>query len=319
MIIFESRPDCLPQIASLAVRSGNGLLLKGGKEAEHSNAVLHAIIQAAITQGSAGQVNPGVFGLVTSRDDIASLLKQDKTIDLVIPRGSASLVNYIKSNTKIPVMGHADGICHIYVDASASFQKALNVVMDGKLGYPSACNAVECLLLHQDCVASGLADKLLRAMRVAGVTLLGGEAAMAAGLTDKPVVDMKTEYGDAIISVDVVSDVHAAINHIHTYGSGHTESIVTEDASIAELFMKRVDSACVFHNASTRFSDGFRFGLGAEVGISTGRIHARGPVGVEGLLSTKWLLRSTNDEGHSAAFFNSDNTKGYTYTHKRLL
>lgn len=221
----------------------------------------------------------------------------------MIPRGSNSLVSHIKANTRIPVLGHADGVCHVYVDSAADLAKAERIVLDAKTSYPSACNAAETLLLHEDHVASGAADKLLRLLRSRGVSLLGGARAMVLGLTEQPAADLHTEYGDLRMCVEIVGSVDEAIAHINRHSSAHTECIVTEDVARAEAFIKRVDSACVFHNASTRFADGFRFGLGAEVGISTGRIHARGPVGVEGLLTTKWLLRSTNSEGHISAAY----------------
>lgn len=236
-------------------------------------------------------------------------------------------MSYIKANTHIPVMGHADGVCHVYIDATADLRKAERILVDAKTDYPSGCNAAECLLLHEDHVASGAADKLLRVLRSCGVSLFGGERAMQLGLTEHAAPDMHVEYSDLKMTVEVVSSVHQAIAHVNKYGSGHTESIVTECKDNAELYIKGADSACVFHNASTRFADGFRFGLGAEVGISTGRIHARGPVGVEGLLTTKWLLRSTNTEGHTvSSFSNSSSTKRragesdakYEYTHKKL-
>mmetsp|Transcript_27462 Transcript_27462/g.62263 ORF Transcript_27462/g.62263 Transcript_27462/m.62263 type:complete len:757 (+) Transcript_27462:226-2496(+) len=315
LIIFESRPDCLPQIVALAVRSGNGLLLKGGKEAEKSNACLHAIVRQAIVEGG----GPGsAISLVTSRNDINSLLKLDDCIDLVIPRGGAALVAFIKANTRIPVMGHADGICHVFIDASADINKAHRIVLDSKTDYPSACNALETLLIHEDLVASGAADKLLRAVRAEGVQLFGGPRAIELGLTERAAADLHTEYGDLQMAVEVVCSLGEAIEHVNLHGSGHTESIVTEDQENAELWIRRIDSACVFHNASTRFADGFRFGLGAEVGISTGRIHARGPVGVEGLLTTKWHLRSTNGTGHTAGDFYSKCAAPLKYTHRML-
>jgi len=245
------------------------------------------------------------------------LTPTDEFIDLVIPRGSNSLVSYIKSHTRIPVMGHADGVCHVYVDVAADLAKAERIVIDSKTDYPSACNAAESLLLHQSLVDSGAADKLLRALRAKGVCLYGGPEAVKQGLTESVALDLHREYGDLQITVEIVSSVQQAVAHINAHGSGHTESIVTEDAQAAETFARTADSACVFHNASTRFADGFRFGLGAEVGISTGRIHARGPVGVEGLLTTKWLLRSTAQDGHIAASFAGPQAE-CVYTHKSL-
>ena len=243
-------------------------------------------------------------------------------------------MSHIKANTRIPVMGHADGVCHVYVDAAADLAMAERIVVDAKTDYPSGCNAAETLLVHEDHIASGAADRLLRALRSRGVTMFGGVRAMAEGLTEQAAKDMHMEYSDLRMAVEIVASVQDAVAHINKFSSGHTECIVTEDKERAELFIKQVDSACVFHNASTRFADGFRFGLGAEVGISTGRIHARGPVGVEGLLTTKWLLRSTDAEGHTVAPFNAQTTltaatinkkrsvdgnqSRYEYTHKRL-
>ena len=318
LIVFESRPDSLPQIAALALRSGNGLLLKGGKEALHSNQALHRVITQALTTASQGRVPAEAIGLVTSRSEVSALLELDDVIDLVIPRGSSSLVRSIKSRTRIPVLGHAEGVCHVYVDKAADMKKACRIVVDAKTDYPAACNAVETLLLHQSLVADGAtgASQLLRALMSAGVTVLGGPEAVKEGLVSPghAVKDMKQEYGELTITVEVVADVQAAVAHIHKYGSSHTEAIITEDHAAADFFLKSVDSACVFHNASTRFADGYRFGLGAEVGISTGRIHARGPVGVEGLLTTKWLLQSTGS--HTVADFAKG--AGGVYLHRKL-
>ena len=290
LVIFEARPDALPQVAALALRSGNGLLLKGGSEASRSNRALHRVITQAI-----GDVIPAAtIGLVESRDEIAELLALDDVIDLVIPRGSSSLVRYIQANTRIPVLGHAEGVCHVYVDAEANLTTALDVVLDSKTDYPAACNAMETLLLHETTVADGRAQTIIEALTAAGVSLYGGPRAHGTlGLT--PTTNLAHEYSDLAASVEIVADVDAAIEHIHTHGSGHTEAILTENKATAERFLAAVDSACVFHNASTRFADGFRFGLGAEVGISTSPIHARGPVGVEGLLTTRWQLRGSGD------------------------
>ncbi|KAI4967328.1 hypothetical protein ZWY2020_028384 [Hordeum vulgare] len=279
LIIFESRPDALVQIASLAIRSGNGLLLKGGKEAMRSNAILHKVITNAIPDN----VGEKLIGLITTRDEIADLLKLDDVIDLVIPRGSNKLVAQIKASTKIPVLGHADGVCHVYIDKSADMDMAKRIVVDAKIDYPAACNAMETLLVHKDLMKTPELDDILVALKTAGVNLYCG-----------PIVD----------------DVQSAIDHIHRYGSAHTDCVVTTDDTVAETFLRQVDSAAVLYNASTRFSDGARFGLGAEVGISTGRIHARGPVGVEGLLTTRWLLRGKGQ------IVNGD--KDVVYTHKSL-
>ncbi|KAH7292128.1 hypothetical protein KP509_29G053100 [Ceratopteris richardii] len=292
LIIFESRPDALVQIAALSIRTANGLLLKGGKEATRSNTILHKVITEAISS----RVGKELIGLITSRDAIPDLLKLDEVIDLVIPRGSNKLVSQIKESTKVPVLGHSDGICHVFVDKDSNLEKAKQIVLDSKMDYPAACNAMETLLVHEALVQSG-------------IELYGG--AQAAELLNIPkVTDFHHEYSALACSVEIVRDVHAAIDHIHQYGSAHTDSIVTENDATAELFLSQVDSAAVFHNASTRFSDGARFGLGAEVGISTSRIHARGPVGVEGLLTTKWLLRGNGQV--------VDGDKGVIYQLKEL-
>jgi delta-1-pyrroline-5-carboxylate synthetase len=317
MIIFESRPDSMPQISALALASGNGLLLKGGKEAAHSNAAIHKVIGDAIEEGSGGQIKRDIIALVTSRGQVADMLSLDDVIDLVIPRGGNALVAYIKANTRIPVLGHADGVCHVYVDASADAASASKLAVDAKTDYPSACNAMETLLVHKDTLSNGVAASTLMALRAAGVRCLGAPNAMKIGLCDNAAEELKCEYGDLTCLVEVVNDMDEAIDWIHTYGSGHTESIVcSEDSDVGEDFLRRVDAACVFKNASTRFADGFRFGLGAEVGISTGRIHARGPVGVEGLLTTKWQLRSKGVD--CVAEFGGDKPQK-TYTHKELL
>jgi len=296
LIIFESRPDSLPQIASLSLRSGNGLLLKGGREAEFSNRTLHKIITETIERASEGKVPSSVIGLVQSRAEIYSLLQLDKYIDLVIPRGSNAMVSHIQSSTQIPVLGHADGICHVYVHPSATIEKAEKIVVDAKTNYPAACNAAETLLLDESVVQSGEHQRILDALSRAGVKMLGGPRAVREGIVAEEAETMHMEYGENTIAVEIVSDLGEAIEHINQYGSHHTDCIVAEDAAVAKVFLNQVDSACVFHNASTRFSDGYRFGLGAEVGISTGRIHSRGPVGVEGLLSEKWILESSSED-----------------------
>ena len=317
MIIFESRPDSMPQISALALASGNGLLLKGGKEAAYSNAALHQVIGDAIESGSEGKISRDVIALVTSRGQVTDMLILDDVIDLVIPRGGNALVQYIKQNTRIPVLGHADGVCHVYVAPTASAESASNLVVDAKTDYPSACNAMETVLLHRETLTNGVANTTMMSLRVAGVKCLGGPKAIKAGLCDTAAQEMKREYGDHTCLVEIVDDVSEAIEWIHKYGSGHTEAIVcSEDDPNGELFLKNVDAACVFKNASTRFADGFRFGLGAEVGISTGRIHARGPVGVKGLLTTKWQLRSQG-VNYVGEYDGSNPSK--VYTHKELM
>uniref|UniRef100_A0A7S2SXA3 glutamate-5-semialdehyde dehydrogenase n=1 Tax=Chloropicon primus TaxID=1764295 RepID=A0A7S2SXA3_9CHLO len=264
LIIFEARPDALPQIAALSIRSGNGLLLKGGKEAAHSNKVIHSVVADAIERAGLPR---SLVGLVTSRDEIKDLLSMNHLIDLVIPRGSNQLVTYIQSNTKIPVLGHADGVCHIYVDKEADLSKVLKIVVDSKVDYPAACNAAETVLFHRGCTEGGdssVVAKSLAALRSEGVKVNGGpKAAKELGLPPAP--KPKHEYGDLEVTVEIVESQQEAIDFIHGNGSGHTECIITESQSAADDFLKRVDSACVHHNASTRFSDGFRYGLGAEV------------------------------------------------------
>eukprot|EP00977_Amphora_coffeiformis_P027253 scaffold34597_cov177-Amphora_coffeaeformis.AAC.21 len=317
MIIFESRPDSMPQISALSLASGNGLLLKGGKEATHSNAAIHKVIGDAIESSSNGSIKREIIGLVESRGQVVDMLSLDDVIDLVIPRGSNALVSYIKANTRIPVLGHADGVCHVYLDSTADPKVAASIAVDAKTDYPSACNAMETLLLHRDTISNGVAASALMALRAAGVRCLGGPQAMKQGLCDTAASELKCEYGDLTCLVEIVDNMYEAIDWIHKYGSGHTEAIVCSPNSPAgEEFLRRVDSACVFKNASTRFADGFRFGLGAEVGISTGRIHARGPVGVEGLLTTKWQIRSETMD--IVADYGGEKPKK-TYTHKELM
>lgn len=289
LVIFEARPDALPQIAALALRAGNGVVLKGGREARRSNAVIHRVIQEAL----APEVSADTVGLVHTREDVAALLALDDVFDLVIPRGSNSLVRHIQANTRIPVMGHADGVCHVYVDEAADLARAISIVQDAKTDYPAACNAAETLLVHRAWAADGRLQALIAGLE--GVHLLAAPGqGDALGLSEAE--GLHVEWGDTRLTLALVDDLDSAIRHIHAHGSGHTECIVTEDDEAAERFLARVDSAAVFHNASTRFADGYRFGLGAEVGISTSRLHARGPVGVEGLLTTRWLLRG---DGHT--------------------
>ncbi|CAK8541731.1 unnamed protein product [Lathyrus sativus] len=305
LVIFESRPDALVQIAALAIRSGNGLVLKGGKEAKRSNAALHKVITSAIPD----KVGDTLIGLVTSREAIPDLLKLDDVIDLVVPRGSNKLVSQIKDSTKIPVLGHADGICHVYVDKAANIDVAKQIVRDAKTDYPAACNAMETLLVHKDLSGNNGLDELVAELQREGVQLYGGPRASAL-LNIAETKSFHTEYSSLACTIEIVDDVFAAIDHIHENGSSHTDCIVTEDSEVAETFLRQVDSAAVFHNASTRFCDGARFGLGAEVGISTSRIHARGPVGVEGLLTNRWLLRGNGQV--------VDGDRNVSYTHKEL-
>eukprot|EP01116_Phalansterium_solitarium_P019390 TRINITY_DN538_c0_g1_i1.p1 TRINITY_DN538_c0_g1~~TRINITY_DN538_c0_g1_i1.p1 ORF type:complete len:734 (-),score=333.88 TRINITY_DN538_c0_g1_i1:1404-3605(-) len=313
MVIFESRPDALPQVAALSFMSGNGLLVKGGKEAAYSNALLHRLITDTIFDASGGRVPRELIHLVESRDDVHELLQLDEHIDLVIPRGSSQLVANIKANTKIPVLGHADGVCHVYIDQAADMDKARRLVLDAKTDYPAACNAVETLLVHEALLDGQRIQRLLSALRKAGVQLFGGPRA-AEHLSLNPMTDgFRKEYSSLAMTVELVDGLDQAIEHINKYGSSHTDAIITEHQETAVRFQNEVDSACVFHNCSTRFADGYRFGLGAEVGISTGRIGARGPVGIEGLLTCKWRL--TSAAGEVVADFSNQKKR---FTHKPL-
>lgn len=272
-IIFEARPDVISQISSLAIKSSNAVILKGGKESKNTNKKILAVINSALEKTNGFPQN--VIQQVFSREDVAQMLKCDQYINLIIPRGGNNLVKYIKSNTSIPVLGHASGICHIFVDKSADINMASKIVVDAKTQYPSACNAVETLLIHKDFPKK---DELLASLQLNEIKLVPNPESW------------ETEYGETTLSVKTVNSLEEAIEHINTYGSGHTDSIITNDLTNAEKFMNNVDSAGVYLNASTRFADGFRYGFGAEVGISTNKTHARGPVGLEGLTIYKYKL-----------------------------
>ncbi len=286
-IIFESRPDALVQISALCLKSGNCVLLKGGSEAKETNRVLTDVIEEATV---AAGLPKGWVSLLESRDDVSEMLKMDEYIDLVIPRGSNEFVRYIMDNSRIPVMGHADGICHVYVDSGADLEMAKKITVDSKTQYVAVCNATETLLVD-NAVAKEFLPGLKAELDKKNVEIFGDEET-AKIIEVKPASDKDwaTEYLDYIISIKIVSGVDEAIKHINTYGSGHTDSIVTKDKTTAVKFMNLVDSGNVFWNASTRFSDGFKYGFGAEVGISTSKLHARGPVGLDGLLSYKYML-----------------------------
>jgi glutamate-5-semialdehyde dehydrogenase len=286
-VVFESRPDALVQISTLCLKSGNAVLLKGGSEAANTNRILAETIAEASEKAG---LPKGWFQLLETRQDVAQMLALDEFIDLVIPRGSNEFVRYIMNNTNIPVLGHADGICHVYVDADADLDTAVNITVDSKCQYVAVCNAAETLLVD-GAIAKEFLPKVKAALEQNNVELRGCER--TASIIDvKPATeeDFSTEYLDYIISIKVVDGLDAAIEHINRYGSKHTDAIVTNDKAKADQFLALVDSANVFVNCSTRFSDGFRYNLGAEVGISTNKIHARGPVGLEGLVIYKWKL-----------------------------
>jgi len=309
-VVFESRPDALVQISTLCLKSGNAVLLKGGSEAARTNRILAETI--AIASEKAG-LPKGWIQLLETRQDVAQMLALDDSIDLVIPRGSNEFVRYIMDNTNIPVLGHADGICHVYVAGDADIDMAVNIAVDSKCQYVAVCNAAETLLVDS-AIAEEFLPKVKAALEQNGCELRGCER--TASIIDvKPATeeDFSTEYLDYILSIKIVDGLDAAIEHINRYGSKHTDAIVTADKSKAERFMALVDSANVLWNCSTRFSDGFRYGLGAEVGISTNKIHARGPVGLEGLLIYKWKMFGS---GQIVADYSGPNAK--KFSHRKL-
>lgn len=321
-IIFESRPDALPQIASLCMKTGNAVLLKGGKEAENSNKVLFNCLTEA---GRSAGLPEHSMSLLNTREDVAQILKADGYVDLIIPRGSNSLVRHIQDNTRIPVLGHADGICHLYVHEDADLEMAVKLTIDSKTQYPSACNALETLLIHE-AIGEKFIDKLLPELKKCGVeTRLDGsiyDALEKRGKLDNfkgsvkkaEAEDWSTEYCDLILSVKEMRDLDEAVEHINQYGSGHTDCIVTPKSETFEKFFDGVNSAGVYHNASTRFADGFRYGFGAEVGIATGKMHPRGPVGLEGIVTYKYRLEGS---GQIVADYSGEN--GKQFSHKQLI
>ena len=306
-VIFEARPEALIQITSLAIKSGNGVILKGGREAINSCQALIKVIYQAL---STTEVDPAAVQLLTTREEIKQLLELDRYVDLIIPRGSNSFVRYVQDNTRIPVLGHADGICHLYLDKAADLDKAIKITVDAKTHYPAACNAIETLLVHEEFAVKFL-PQVATALKAIGVELRGDEATVEMiNAIPAQEHDWQTEYSDLILAIKIVDSVESAIAHINQYGSKHTDAIVTEDSQIATLFQDRVDSAGVYHNCSTRFADGFRYGFGAEVGISTQQMPPRGPVGLEGLVTYKYKLTG---DGHIAATYTGTNAKSFTH------
>ncbi len=307
-IIFEARPEAAIQIVSLAIKSGNGVILKGGKEAIAS---CEAIVKA-IKQGlSHTAVNSDAVQLLTTREETRELLNLDKYVDLIIPRGSNSFVQFVQNNTRIPVLGHADGICHLYIDKAADLTTAITVSVDAKIQYAAACNAIETLLIHQS-VAGEFLPKIAAALAGAEVELRGDERTLEIipHIGRATATDWETEYSDLILAIKIVDSVEQAIAHINEYGSRHTEAIITEDPAAVETFFGLVNAAGVFHNCSTRFADGFRYGFGAEVGISTQQMPPRGPVGLEGLVTYKYQMTGN---GHIVATYTGANAKPFTH------
>lgn len=305
-VIFEARPDAVTQIASLAIKSGNAVILKPGREVEHTAKAIVRVLRGAL---ATEDIPEDSISLVLGRDEVNELLAMHDLVDMVIPRGSKSLVEFVQANTRIPVLGHSEGICHIYVDRAADQRLALRVIDDAKLDYPAACNAVETVLVHRE-IAPEFLPELLEQLHEKKIAVHGDEQVRALNKDVQPVGDWHCEYGVPELAVGVVDSLDAAIHHIHTHGSAHTESILTEDAAAAEKFLREVDAAGVFHNASTRFADGFRYGFGAEVGISTSKLHARGPVGLEGLTTYKYVLRG---HGQIAGEYRGANARQFTH------
>jgi len=313
-VVFEARPEVVPQVASLALKSGNACLLKGGAEAAQTNETLYRVWHDALAEFA--DVPADAALLLRTREEVSEMLVLEGEIDLIIPRGSKEFVAYVAANSRVPVLGHGEGVCHVYVDAAADVRKALAVVIDSKTQYPAACNAAETVLVHEE-VAPKFLPSLVAALTSAGVEVRACPrtfelAAVSHGLVPATEDDWATEYSDMVVSVKTVSDFDEALRHIGRYGSRHTEAIVTEDGRAAARFLAEVDAAGVYHNASTRFADGFRYGFGAELGISTAKLHARGPVGLEGLTTYKYLLAG---DGHTVASYSSGER---SFKHRRL-
>lgn len=310
--IFESRPDAVPQISSLCLKSGNAVVLKGGSEARRSNKLIVSLLIDAASQ--VGGVPKTAIQMIETRHEVAEMLNEDKNINLIVPRGSNQFVRYIQDHTRIPVLGHSEGICHGFIDQGADTNKALAVALDSKLQYPAACNAMETLLVHEQ-IAPKILPTLCETFEREGVELLGCERTcrLLPQVKRAQEIDWDTEYTDLKLSVKIVSDMEEAIQHINAHGSGHTDTIITENKERAERFLNEVDSASVMWNASTRFADGFRYGLGAEIGISTNKTHARGPVGLEGLVIYKYKLVGN---GQTVAEYAGEKAK--RFIHKQI-
>lgn len=312
-IVFEARPEIVPQIAALALKSGNAVILKGGSEAQHSNRALVQIWTNALARFP--DIPPDVINLLYTRADVEEILSLEDEIDLIIPRGSREFVRHVAQHSRVPVLGHGEGICHVYIDSMADLQKALNIAFDSKVQYPAACNAMETLLVHEE-VAGVFLPEVISRFQSAGVQVRGCPRTIELGAARSVVPasedDWRAEYSDLIVAIKVVHGTDEAIEHISRYGSGHTEAIVTEDAQAASHFMERVDAAGVYHNVSTRFADGFRYGFGAELGISTSKLHARGPVGLDGLTTYKYKLIG---DGQTVASYVAGERK---FTHRRI-
>ncbi|KAJ1983164.1 glutamate-5-semialdehyde dehydrogenase [Dimargaris cristalligena] len=328
LVIFEARPEVVVNISCLSIKSSNAAILKGGKEAYHTLAVLTRVMQSAI-EGVVQDIPfpKDAIQLVSTREHIDELLQQDRYIDMVIPRGSNQLVRHIQNNTRIPVLGHADGLCSIYLDDTADVNKAPGLVVDSKTNYPAACNSAETLLVHRSLLGSDLLTKTIKSLFDHGVSLRCDPPTLQF-IENSPVLgsasykkdqqysastdeDYDTEFLDLCMAVKVVDSVEEAITHINTHGSKHTDCIVTETPAHAEKFMNMVDAAGVYYNASTRFADGFRYGFGTEIGVSTNKTHARGPVGLEGLTIYKYRLYG---QGHKAGDFGvGANKKAYLH------
>ncbi|KAK6903930.1 glutamate-5-semialdehyde dehydrogenase [Kwoniella mangroviensis CBS 10435] len=321
LVIFEARPEVVVNIAALAIKSGNAAILKGGKESLRTATILSQLIAEALSKTS---IPPTFIQSVSTRSEISSLLAQDRYIDLVMPRGGNELVRSIQNNTRIPVMGHADGICAVYVDQSAVEEKALRVVVESKTDYMAACNAAETLLIHSSLLPT-LWPKLASELMKNNVCLRCDPSTLSAiqdipesskFVTASTEEDYHTEFLGPTLAVKTVDNVNEAVKHINSHSSHHTDSIITEDEKSMSIWCKGLDSANCYVNASTRFADGTRYGLGTEVGISTGKTHARGPVGLDGLVIYKYMMRSRNDKGSTIADYEKGETR---YTHKDLV